>query len=226
MADVADPTARRKYLADPNYYRLGYQLAAQMVHRGEGEQRRTPGFESHLDILYGDRAPHADHVGPEEEAKRLIDDGEAVLRWFADRRKTRRWVLFRDKPTIREERLERFLRRTVIPCLKIVIAASLRSTYPDRSEEELTTLRNQADAKCREEGEGQDISYRVLYNLACYEAGEGESQKERVLRYLAAAIDRAPSSRRSELRKWAGKDPSFKHFHGDDEFKKLVNSSE
>ena len=227
MPKIVNPAAKRTFLVDPNYYRLGYQLVAQMMHREESSQEHKRRCRSAWDILSGDRVEsHYDRPGPAVKAEDLIDDAEAVLRWFDDRRKTKKWRLPRDKLTVREERLERFQRRTVIPCLTIVIAASLRGTRPQESEEKIAPLHTQAEEWHQTKADKRPISYRALYNLACYEAGGDKPSKERVLLYLAAALNEAPGNRRQELGKWAGKDPSFNRFREDPAFQELLKPYE
>jgi hypothetical protein len=223
MPEIVDPTRERKFLTDSNYYRLGYQLAAQLMHREESGQRPEARHQTAFEILYGDRKQlRRDPFDPAGEAEDLIGKAKEVLRWFQDRQETKRWRLFQGKLTIKEERLQTFLRRTVIPCLTIVIAASLRRTDPLGAEKKVAPLRSECEAQLQTRVQKPTISYRAVYNLACYEAGDPEMRKQWVLRYLAAALDLAPGGRRSELGNWARKDPSFGHLRDDPAFKELL----
>jgi len=212
---IPDPTAEHKYLRDANYYRLGYQLVAQLMHGGEEVHlKHEPAVKQASDILFGEwerRDPR--RLNPQLQAKELLAEAEAVLEWYQQRRERRKMLrlIFRDELTVKEERLERFLRRTVNPCLRIVIAASIRDRNPTEAETQIEPLRGQADLMRGSAAEkAGDLSYRSLYNLACYEAGaSGGPHEDGALRYLAAALDQAPPNRRVELAKWAKKDPSL-----------------
>jgi hypothetical protein len=209
---VTDPTAKRGYLADPNYYRLGYQLAAQIMHREEIGEKRGALFEKVSDIMYGERKARESYRSEaQSRAEEIAVDANAFLDWYDYRyRQTRRWGIFPRQPSKRKERLEQFLRRTVLPCLTIVIAASLRRGHPAEAEAKIAPLRRRAEVTRATADKEEPISYRSLYNLACYEAGAGNAAgREAALRYLAEALERAPGGRRQELGRWATKDPSL-----------------
>jgi len=221
-----DPTAERPYLADANYYRLGYQLAAQLMHREEsGQKPPRRGPEEGPEILYGradtpsPKGPSTYRVQAREQAEGFLADAATTLRWLGQRRAQRKpWQSNALKPT--EERLEEFLMRTVEPTLQIIVAASLRSSDPKGAEDHVQTVRQRAARR----GE-QDVSYRVLYNLACYEAGKVEDDAPlAAVRYLREALRRAPANRRQELGRWATKDPSLETLRKRSDFKEVIGS--
>lgn len=223
-----DPTGGRGYLADPNYYRLGYQLVAQTMHResaGAARESRRPLFKEAQDILYGKaRYPESHRFEARDRALALSAEAGAVLRSYRERRGANWWNLLADELSPKEERLEEFLDRTVLPCLAVVIAASLRSTDPDEAEQTIAPLRQRAELDGSERRR-RTISYRALYNLACYEAGSRENAAHaRALSYLTAAIEEAPGARRRELRRWAGKDPSLRSLASKPGFQDLVET--
>jgi hypothetical protein len=220
------PLAERKYLADANYYRLGYQLVAQLTHQQEANQTHEPAVEKPLDILYGEWVRgKSDQIDVEDRANQLLEEAEAVLATYARRRETRKWVIFRNSLTAKEERLEQFLRRTVNPCLTIVLAASIRLRSPAEAEAQIAPLRDRANLSGGPgTEEANELSYRSLYNLACYEAGSAEAlPQNNALRYLAAALERAPVPRRVELARWAQMDPSLKSVADTAAFRELMS---
>lgn len=219
------PLVERPYLADANYHRLGYQLAAQLMHREVAQQKRRPIIEEAFEILYSSRdrqAPRGDN--PQREAKKFAADAMAVIDHYQRKRNQKTWLVLPGKLTPKEERLEEFLRRTVLPCLEIVIAASLRPTDRAGAEAIVAPLRERAKIVAGGEDHCrylEAISYRTLYNLACYETG-GEDSEKGALSYLAAALERAPGARRRELGKWAAKDPSLASLQESATFRELV----
>lgn len=216
-------------LFDPDYYRLRYQLAAQLMHREEtrreGKRRRRVRFATPSDILHGERLPADERRAPAEaEALALIDDARRALSFFEERVRTKKWGLLPVELTVRQQRLREFLLRTVVPCLEILVAASRRHTgRRSAGEAQLTTLRHAIKDQRRAPKSERSVSYRVIYNLACYEAGGEAPDKATVMEYLRQALDEAPADRRRELGRWAGKDPSFKALHGDPAFGELLS---
>ena len=222
----------RPYLNDANYYRLGYQLAAQEMNvECAVESRRDRGVLEAVNILYGEfsridsRSEHGRTGGRRRAratASEFLRDAETTLDWYAERESTNWWWPFPDKLTVPEQRLRRFLRRTVIPCRQLVIAATLRDQAPDEAEDWARPVRRRA-------AEGK-VSYRGLYNLACFEAGaeeETDAEEEEgagpALDYLREALAEAPGDRAAELASWARKDPSLKRLQGTTEFEQLVD---
>jgi hypothetical protein len=216
---VENPVAARPYLEDANYFRLGYQLAAQLMNvectaKGEQKGKRTPISD---DILFGE-SPRG--VSPSnlaqarKTARKMEKDADVLLAWYQWRGKAIRHKVF-GRLSRPEKRLQRFLLRTVKPCLQLVTAASLRDE--EGAEAELIAKSLRAAAK-----EGK-ISYRALYNLACFEAGaEAEHERERALEYLKQALQEAPRERRAELAAWARKDPSLATLQQRKELERLL----
>jgi hypothetical protein len=206
---VENPTVGHEYLNDPDYYRLGYQLAAQLVNSmHDSAQQKRPVLISARDILFGEtghrdkdsrsRTPRAD---AQQVAKPLLEEARSMRKWYK-RREEAHWWQFSERLAPKEKRLREFLLRTVEPCLKLVIAASLREESPSEAEQIVSPLRG--DAK------SESLSYRALYNLACYEAGRDDQKgRNRALVYLQLGIRQAPADRQLELVRWAKKDPSL-----------------
>ncbi len=219
--------ARHMYLNDANYYRLGYQLAAQEMNvECTLKPQRDSAIPGAMDVLYGEFT-RAETSFPgrgraRDTASRFLADAEATLARYDEREGAKGWWPFPDKLTVPEQRLRRFLQRTVIPCLQLVIAASLRDLNPAKAEDWARLVRLAAVA--------EEVSYRGLYNLACFEAGaeeetrvEGEGSAGRALDYLREALGEAPGNRAVELASWARKDPSLKRLQGTREFERLVD---
>lgn len=219
-------TGIREHLRDANYYRLGYQLAAQQLHaRGSDHAEKKPEVPIPAEILYGDFPPKRDLAGegrPAATAGSARDFAED-LRCIAghtcaeiEGEKPPPWQFWRG-PNQRDARLRRFLDRTVIPCLELVIADALRAEGDvAAAESRVKPLR--ADAN---EPDGA-LSYRALYNLACYEAGD-KADRENAVRYLRCALRLAPADRQRELANWARQDPSLVHLHRREDFKELLD---
>jgi hypothetical protein len=222
MRDSAPP----QMLLDPDYYRLRYQLAAQLMHRQEKGGGWEPHYATALDILYGERLQtekRPTKVEAEAEAQALIEDARTTLRFFEKQEQTKRWGLLPVKLTVKQQRLRQFLLRTVVPCLEIVIAAARRNAEGADSEAELSPLRRTIEDQRHRPQLDRAVSYRVLYNLACYEAGGRVPNREATMGYLAQALVQAPADRRQELGKWARKDPSFGALREDPAFEELLS---
>jgi hypothetical protein len=219
-------TGIREHLRDPNYYRLGYQLAAQQIHaRGSDHAEKKPELPIPAEILYDDLPPERVLAGEGrpaatgDNARGFAED----LRYTAghtraeiEREKPPPWQFWRG-PNQRDARLSRFLDRTVIPCLELVIADALRAEGDvAAAESRAKPLRAEAD-----ELDG-DLSYRALYNLACYEAGD-KTDRENAVRYLGRALRLAPADRQRELANWARQDPSLVHLHRREDFRELLD---
>lgn len=212
-----NPTAGRRYLKKADYYRLGYQLSAQLMN---AEHRRH--YQRELFALSGGRhggTPAFDYIfrpsssRARSSAERFVEEIDEMLEWYS-RRKAKQWAFWR-RLRAKEKRLEQFLTRTVRPCLELVGAASLLWDENDAGAEEKVEPLRAAALK-------GDLSYRALYNLACYEAHRGGRQVGQTLRYLAEALREAPADRVEELARWAEKDPSLSGLRGDERFKELL----
>jgi tetratricopeptide (TPR) repeat protein len=197
------PTYR--YSADPTYYRLGYQLAAQLMnseHAGEQKGKQSsPGPIAKLLRWPGDAGTGATPKKAQARAtaESFERDAQEILERFKGRENAQ---LFPRCHALSEteKRLQTFLKCTVVPCLELVIAACGR----DKDEAKSKVKRLELRAKYG------DISYRALYNLACYEATDPEPNQDLAFKYLGQALRLAPGDRQRELVRWADEDPSFK----------------
>lgn len=204
MPRVENPTNDRPYLLQPNYYRLSYQLSAQLLNSEHPAGQRVHGGKKRFDpnsILYGRTGPRgrSDNLTRARvEAERAMDEAEAVLQWLTSRERGL-WRLLQPLDHV-ESRLQTFLRRTVVPCLDLIVASSLR--HEDWAEAEVRV------APLRDAAERGSLSYRALYNLACFEAGSDDTLV-RALALLKRALREAPEGRQRELARWAAKDPAF-----------------
>lgn len=205
---VDNPTTDHPYLLQPNYYRLSYQLSAQLLnseHPTGKRVKRVRLSKERLDpgsVLHGQtgrRACGDNLTRARIEAESAKIEAEQVLLWLQSREKGVRRIL---QPLDRvEKRLRDFLRRTVVPCLDLVIASSLRTTNPDEAYKRVAPL--------REAAAGNSLSYRALYNLACFEAGKKDTSAQ-ALALLRRALREAPEERQRELALWAATDPAFR----------------
>ena len=217
MADGYDTSARSPaageppeaqsgwFLADPNYYRLSYQLAAQYMSAA----------------LSSDLHDGRHLVGQAlETGVRLIREAERKRDYLAGRKwSARKWRPWRALDPA-EDRLLRFLDRTIVPCAALVVAGAFDLLGDS---EEAERFAEPIRARAAE----ADLSYRALYNLACYEAsraGTWESSQIDVaepgavalaLAYLDEALTQAPDDRAVELARWAKEDPSLQRLEGD-----------
>lgn len=212
---IENPTAERQYLLEPNYYRLGYQLAAQLMNVHHLSKRQRRNLEAH-DVLYGDfsrQAPAPTTARARTVAERIQREARETLDWLSHRAKAKWWT-FPHRPDQAEQRLMQFLSHTVDPCLELVVAASLGGIESEDAEARVTHLRDAA--------ENDALSYRALYNLACYEASGGEERMSNVLQYLGRALRNAPEARQRELLRWASNDPSLSAVRKHREFEDLL----
>lgn len=204
---LRDPAAKRSkgglpYLADPNYYRMAYQLAVELIKNPDE----------------GPKAPE-----PKVIVARLIADADLIITWYR-----RREYLGKGQPWKRldskQKALLRFLEETIVPCLQIIRGVIDPKPDPPATAEEvkrqLKMLHEEADAR--------KLAYRPLYNLAWYEAEEskkakGEEAKEKTalskaVGYMLAAVREAPARRRKALLERADHDESLKSVVDDPEF--------
>ena len=185
---MKNPVKLRPHSADADYYRLGYQLAAQLLNRDAepGAPARTePG------------APAIVNNEPLTVAQQLLGDAGAVLAWLDARRTT--WMRWR-RPTHQEEHLGTFLAETVEPCCAVIAARRLYQL--GRAEEAQAYV-----ADVRRRAQDGTLSYRAYYAVACLEGGTGD--RHEALAHLARALRDAPRNRREELAQWARNDPDF-----------------
>ncbi len=220
-----------KYRYDANYYRLKYQLATQLLHfELVGEKPMTA-----AEISPGET--NAKMPSPTTAAQVALDESEAIVaelqprkvNWFPGRRLNEG-----------DKRLLKFMERTIVPCLKIVVAAAERKEHPKTPP---TTPKEIGEAVKRQETwdpghvsrsdkrkpPEPKYSYRTIYNLACYYADKNEEDSNRAYRYLADALRLAPQGRGKELARWAWIDPSLKDIRDgekEEDFKKVVGPKE
>ncbi len=200
---LEDPTEGAPYLAEPDYYRLGYQLVAQQLNSLHADSPEEEGSSA-----------DGDGAGVLRSAKKLQSQSFEVRRWLWRRSRAPGWRLWNSKLTPKEKRLSRFLFRTVEPCLAIAIAAE---RHQDRRPNE------QALKRLRRRAERGSLSYRALYGLACYEASATRNEK-RALSYLRQALREAPGDRVTELLRWAPKDPSLSGLSRSSAFQDLLSN--
>jgi hypothetical protein len=233
------------YLLDPNYYRLGYQLAAQRLN--SAIQRRT---QTRIPILSDERGDgvQASAIEPElaqsraaereiaryvrRELKLAREDGLALnaraseaIKSIENLRGPLSWVGLHPRPNAQQRRLRRFLVETVIPCSELVVAGAFA----------VSGRRGQAErhaAPVREMVKSSQTSYRAAYNLACYEltAFNGQPSLESTawaLEALRIALKAASNSRqRSALIAWARDDPALAPMRPWKAFERLLTNYE
>lgn len=207
--------ADKPFLGEPNYYRLLYKIAA--LHVNEGIARSRNSASSSELMARGAKV-----------AEDLLDAIEDARREYEGRKHlgfVRRVV--QDKgPNRRDERIQTLLNRTVLPCTKILLAATM--LHSDRSQE--------ADDLVREvESADGEFSYRVYYNLACYLADRSRvkppppsTERMKMLRealnYLREGFLRTRTERQGQLAAWARKDPSLEPLREADELRREFRS--
>jgi tetratricopeptide (TPR) repeat protein len=187
---MSAPVTTRPHIADADYYRLGYQLAAQLMNRAADS-------EATRDSRSRGGAPAIVDDDPLAVARRLRDDARTVLAWYEQRgRSALRWR----RPSAQEERLQMFLAQTVEPCCALLAARCLhRRGRADEAQPLVDHVLELARAGT--------LSYRAYYALACLEANTGDP--EQAIAFLSRALHDAPRRRRGELAEWASSDPAF-----------------
>jgi hypothetical protein len=186
---VRGPVRHRPHIVDADYYRLGYQLAAQLMNRAAAPAAdRRPRRSGAPPIVDDD---------PLALARRLLDDAQIVLRWHHARHAS--WMRWR-RPAPHEDRLRDFLAETIVPCCALIAARRLHQL--DRPGEAQPLVDEVLERAAR----GQ-LSYRGYYALACLEANDGAGAD--AIEYLGRALYKAPRARRAELAEWAQNDPAF-----------------
>jgi hypothetical protein len=199
---VNDPRKSKKTLGQPNYYRLGYHLAAHQVH---ADRARVHGTSPGDDLSrFAIKKPIPD---PGQLTEQLVADATSMIEWFRERRRLRRNRLRKVyvaelRPD--EQRLLAFLDKTIRPCAEILLAAIERK--PDRVERVKRIEQVLQDSPTA-------VTYRAVYNLACWNAEDPnappDQPNESALRYLHQALTRAPRARAPELARWAHRDPTL-----------------
>jgi hypothetical protein len=186
---VRGPVRQRPHIVDADYYRLGYQLAAQLMNRAAAPAADVRPRRS--------GAPPIVNDDPLAVARLLLDDALIVLRWYRARHGS--WMRWR-RPAPHEDRLRVFLAETIVPCCALIAARRLLQL--GRAEEARPLVDDVLERAARDE-----LSYRGYYALACLEANEGGDA--RAVEYLGRALYKAPRARRAELAEWAQRDPAF-----------------
>jgi hypothetical protein len=186
---VRTAVKKRPHIADADYYRLGYQLAAQLMNRAAAPAADIRPRRS--------GAPPIVNDDPLAVARQLLDDARIVLRWYGARRRSAlRWR----RPGPHEDRLRIFLAETIVPCCALIAARRLLALGRAGEAQPLVDEVLQRAAS-------DELSYRGYYALACLEAGEGRAGD--AIEYLGRALYKAPRARRAELAEWATRDPAF-----------------
>ena len=180
-------------LFDVNYYRLGYQLAAQRANWS----LRTGNPEDAVDRL----------VAAVGAAQRVTADATTALNELAARATKRRWLGMRAGVlSPREQRLQRFLGETVRPSAAIVAAGSMLLLDDVEASRALSE-------PVLEQLENNRLSYRALYNVACYFTAIAFTQRSddfsAALDVLRKSLLAAPSRSRQPTAHWARTDPSL-----------------
>lgn len=210
-----NPTVGRRYLDEADYFRIGYQLSAQLLNAEGQSEEVAVVLEAPLSHQ-GAAAAVPASTGARTVAEELSCEAGEVLAWYA-LRQSRPWAFWR-RLSKKEKRLQAFLSRTVKPCLELVRAASARCEGGGHVDIYVDPLREDAAA-------GR-LSYRALYNLACFEAGAGENRRQQTLNYLQEALREAPADRVEELSAWGERDPALKGVKEEDGFAKLIEQSQ
>lgn len=191
---TASPQKHRPHIADADFYRLGYQLAAQLMNR---EAAAAGGATASRAAPAARDAPAVVNDDPLEVARGLIDDARTMLAWYGARRAS---PLRRRRPSAQEERLQTFLAETIEPCCALIVARRMHQLgRPDEAQPFVEPVLRRA----REGG----LSYRAFYALACLEANTGDAPA--AIAHLRRALDEAPRARRAELAHWAAIDPAL-----------------
>jgi hypothetical protein len=234
------------YLFDPNYYRLGYQLAAQRLNSAiqRSTQMRTPNQSDKPDddaqIPRVEPQPAETRASGRDVARWRLeralelarDDGlELIARAsetitsIANLPGRLSWMGLHPRPNAQQRRLRRFLIETVIPCSELVVAGAFAAMrMPGQAERHAAPVREQVKSS--------QASYRAAYNLACYElaAFDGEPSEESTawaLEALRIALKEAPNARqRSALIAWARDDPALEPMRTWKAFDKLLRGYE
>lgn len=184
------------YVADPNYFRLEYQLAALQLNEAIAENAQ------------------ADFVASERSAERAVADAHAMLADYEHRTRARRRLFPLHWPPWRpisgtlpaaDEHLRSFVATSVLPSAELVLAGALRAQGKEQ----------RADAIVEDVIRGKTLDSRVYYNLACYMAGTNPdapgalSRMEQAFGFLDEALKLTRADRRLQLIATAEHDPSL-----------------
>jgi hypothetical protein len=184
---VTHPVKQRPHIADADYYRLGYQLAAQLLnmHATASTGPAPPG------------TPVPEHDDALDVAEQLLRDARTMIGWWHERSETRlRWR----RPAPHEYRLRTFLVETIEPCCALIAARRLLQLgREDEAQPHLAHV-------LRHAREGT-LSYRAYYSLACLQANTADA--DGAIASLGRALHGAPRDRRQQLAEWALSDPAF-----------------
>lgn len=198
-----DPRKSKQTLGQPNYYRLGYHLAAHQVHADRARVHATSPGDDMSRFAIKKPIPDAGQL-----TAQLVADATSMIEWFRERRTLRRdWWRKLNVAELRpdEQRLLAFLDKTILPCAEILLAAIERK--PDRVERVKQIEQVLEDNPTA-------VTYRAVYNLACWNAEDPNAPPDRLnesaLRYLHQALTRAPRARAPELARWADRDPTLR----------------
>lgn len=188
-----NPMKIRPYLAEANYYRLAYHLAAQRINAVLDPKTDTGPPERRPALL-------REALRPAEE---VASDSARVLAWF-DRRVL--WLRAHGPDSDSSRRLYSFLSDTVVPCTELLRAGVLIELGSRDEAERLAGPVRDRDSYA--------LTHRTLYDLACYEAQlfahvRDAETADRAIDALRDALGRIHGSKRAELVRWAGTDPSF-----------------
>jgi hypothetical protein len=232
-------SSERNVRQDPNYYRLRYQLAAQLLHlqasRGSRKRRgqglewlraldRTGTFtdvDREARVIDPDALPAAAEkaaVELAEEARSQLDAYKpmyAAVKAYEERPRYSRWwrqlTLRRPEVPLRDRRLKAFLESTVEPCAELLSAGALAYRGEWTEADRLVAPISRRNIA--------ELSYRVHYNLLCFRAlrsqRENASQTEReedsrlALQSLRDTLRLCPTQRRRELLVWLRRDPTL-----------------
>lgn len=185
---TTSPDTRRPQIADADYYRLGYQLAAQLMNREAAGQDALPRPLG---------APRIAADDPLAVSMQLLRDARTMLAWLQRRERSRlRWR----QPTAQEDRLRTFLAATIEPSCALLAARRLHQL--ERHDEAAPLVEHALEL-----ARADELSYRAYYALACLEANDGADHD--AILYLSRALYKAPRARRDELAEWALQDPAF-----------------
>lgn len=222
------PARDRPYLADATYYRVGFQLAAQLVNRALYQPSHDkPSYSVSPDDVAG-YAPHTViHEDPLSVARQVMADAQEMLSWYEQRRARARWWTPRMRPLApQEERLRLFLTRTIVPCTLLLLDGETPDPPPPSSNDDEYARQDQDHAYTiiRRVTAG-DPSYRAFYSLTCWQVSRDQGRTRDALEYLGRALHDAPRSRRPRLAEWAAEDPSLERLRADHaaEFTALVS---